>query len=70
MGMEKMMLRLQMLVPIPFLFFRNTSMPGSVSFDTRIDLAVGTTPKSCTIADLNADGKPDLLVANAASLIL
>ena len=47
--------------------FRNKSIPGGVAFDARTDIAVGSSPKACTIADLNADGKPELLVANAVS---
>lgn len=47
--------------------FRNKSIPGGVAFDARTDIAAGSSPKACTIADLNADGKPELLVANAAS---
>jgi len=45
--------------------FRNNSIPGSVAFDARADIAAGASPKACTIADLNADGKPELLVANS-----
>lgn len=46
--------------------FRNTSVAGTVNFAARADLPVGNVPKACTIADLNADGKPELLVANSS----
>ncbi len=45
----------------------NTTAPGttSPSFATQQTFAVGNTPESVTVADVNGDGKPDLIVANA-----
>jgi len=42
------------------------SPPGSPSlnFDTQRSFATGSTPTSVAIADMNIDGKPDLIVAN------
>ncbi len=41
--------------------FRNTSTVGSFSFSSRFDLNLTTTPSSPTFADLNGDGKTDLV---------
>ena len=43
---------------------RNTSTVGAVSFTTQIVYAGGTEPYSIAIGDLNADGKPDIAIAN------
>ncbi|HMJ48838.1 MAG TPA: T9SS type A sorting domain-containing protein, partial [Ferruginibacter sp.] len=45
---------------------RNTSTPGILSFAPKVDFATGGTPSSITIGHVDGDGKPDLLVANAA----
>jgi hypothetical protein len=45
---------------------RNTSTSGSISFEAKVDFAAGGTPFSVAIGDVDGDGKPDLLVANAA----
>lgn len=43
--------------------FRNLSLPGSISFATRIDLATETaTGRDCFITDMNGDTKLDLIV--------
>jgi hypothetical protein len=44
----------------------NTTAPGAVTptFANRVDFAVGNRPDSVAVADLNGDGKPDLVVAN------
>ncbi len=46
---------------------RNTATSGTItssSFAENIDFATGTGPYSVAIGDLDADGKPDLVVAN------
>ena len=43
---------------------RNTSTSGSVNFAARIDLAVGQQPGRVAIADIDGDGKADIVVAN------
>jgi hypothetical protein len=45
---------------------RNTTAPGAVapSFATQQTFATGNEPHSVTTADINGDGKPDLVVAN------
>jgi len=47
--------------------YRNTSTPGNISFDPRIDLTVGTNPYSVAIADLDGDGKADLAITTQGS---
>ncbi len=50
--------------------FRNTSTAGSIttaSFAAKVDFATGNRPEDVTIGDLDGDGKPDLVVANAFS---
>jgi hypothetical protein len=53
--------------------FLNNSTPGSIAFLNRSDLTTGldgySSPTSSAIADLDGDGKPDLVVANASSLV-
>ncbi|MBD0361141.1 MAG: VCBS repeat-containing protein, partial [Nitrososphaeraceae archaeon] len=46
---------------------RNTSIPGTLSFATKVDLSTGYNPTSVAISDLDGDGKPDLAVANAGT---
>ncbi len=40
------------------------SIIDTTSFATKVDFTVGTGPNALTIGDLNADGKPDIIVAN------
>ena len=50
--------------------FRNTSTSGSItanSFAAIVGLATGSGPHSVTIADLDGDGKPNLIVTNEGS---
>ncbi|HMS35417.1 MAG TPA: FG-GAP-like repeat-containing protein [Ignavibacteria bacterium] len=50
--------------------FRNTSTPGIInagSFAAKIDFATGSSPWSVSVNDINADGKPDLAIANNLS---
>lgn len=44
--------------------FRNTSVAGTISFEPKVDFAAGTTTSYLFIGDLDADGKPDIAVAN------
>jgi len=50
--------------------YRNTSTSGVIdasSFESAVDYGVGTSPLSVAIGDLDADGKPEVTVANYAS---
>ena len=50
--------------------YRNTSASGSIaagSFAPKVDFATEVQPRSVAIGDLDGDGKPDLVVANASS---
>ncbi len=44
--------------------FRGTGSTGSISFDTRADLATGSSPAECALGDYNGDGRPDIAIAN------
>ena len=46
---------------------RNTSTSGSVAFVAKVDFGTGTDPYDIAIGDLDADGQPDLAVANYGS---
>jgi hypothetical protein len=47
--------------------FRNTSTPGNLSFASRVDLSGGQGPFSVVIADLDADGKSEIIVTGQYS---
>jgi hypothetical protein len=49
---------------------RNTSTSGSVSFATKVDFGTGSSPFAVAVTDVDGDGKPDLVVANASSNII
>ncbi|MBL7693133.1 MAG: VCBS repeat-containing protein, partial [Flavipsychrobacter sp.] len=49
---------------------RNTSVPGSVSFATKVDFTAGTTPRILTSGDIDGDGKSDITVANSGGTTL
>lgn len=46
---------------------KNMSSPGTVAFSSRIDLETGASPFYISSADLDEDGKVDIIVANSAS---
>jgi hypothetical protein len=46
--------------------FRNTSMPGTISFASRVDFAAAGI-YDVAIADLDSDGKPDIAAVNASA---
>jgi hypothetical protein len=43
---------------------RNIGSSGTLNFATKVDFAVGTSPYSVAIGDIDGDGKPDLAVVN------
>jgi len=50
--------------------FRNTSASGSInsgSFAAKVDFATGVSPINVAIGDMDGDGRPDMVVANATS---
>lgn len=46
---------------------RNTSTPGVISLAPKVNFATGFTPFSVAIGDIDGDGKPELVVPNAAA---
>ncbi len=46
---------------------RNTSSPGSISFDAKVDFVTGATPCFVAIGDIDGDGKPDVIITNGLS---
>jgi hypothetical protein len=45
--------------------FKNTSASGNIQFASKVDSVSGTSPSGIAIADIDADGKQDLLTSNA-----
>jgi hypothetical protein len=45
----------------------NTSPVGNISFSVNMDFPTGTSPYGVSIADIDGDEKPDLVVANLSS---
>lgn len=45
----------------------NTSAGGTISFATKIDFNVSTTPNFIAIGDIDLDGRPDIIAANQGS---
>ncbi|MEY2916896.1 MAG: hypothetical protein RIS73_610, partial [Bacteroidota bacterium] len=45
----------------------NTSTPGNISFNSKVDFTVGNNPISISASDLDNDGKIDVIVANSGS---
>jgi hypothetical protein len=44
--------------------FQNTSSPGTVSMEAKIDIATDASPHDVVIGDFDGDGRPDLATAN------
>jgi FG-GAP-like repeat/FG-GAP repeat len=60
----------RLIASLPWLIFAATAFaqaPPSVSFVARADFLVGQAPSVVAVADLNSDGKPDVVVANRGS---
>ena len=47
--------------------FKNNCTPGVIAFSAKTDYNTGTSPQSIAFADINSDGKTDVLVANNGS---
>jgi FG-GAP-like repeat/IPT/TIG domain/FG-GAP repeat len=45
---------------------RNTSIPGTISFDTAISFLTGNFGKDLAVADLDGDGRPELITVNSS----
>src|SRR5205085_5316288 len=44
--------------------FRNLSTIGNITFATPVDFETGLSPFSVAMADLDGDGRPDIVTAN------
>src|SRR6185503_21385864 len=49
---------------------KNTTSNNVISFATRVDFTAGNSPRKVAVADLNEDGKPEILVVNSSSSTL
>jgi gliding motility-associated-like protein len=47
--------------------FHNKSTVGNVQFDNKVSLASGNKPQDIKIADIDGDGKPDIIATNSES---
>ncbi|MBY0435396.1 MAG: FG-GAP-like repeat-containing protein [Cyclobacteriaceae bacterium] len=47
--------------------YRNTSTPGTISFEPKVDFAAGVAPWRTAIIDIDGDGKPEIVVSNRFS---
>jgi hypothetical protein len=47
--------------------FRNTSAPGIISFDSKVDFTTGNNPRPVATGDMDGDGKTDLVIGNGGS---
>jgi hypothetical protein len=47
--------------------YRNTSTSGSISFATGVSYTSGSVARSAMVADINGDGKPDVVTSNISS---
>ena len=50
-------------------YFRNTSTPGLISFDSELDIVTKGVANAISIGDIDGDGKPDLVVTDITSNI-
>ncbi len=48
--------------------FRNTSTSGTIALSAKVDFTTSTAPFGLVAADMDADGKPDLVSANYSAL--
>lgn len=47
--------------------FKNTSQPGTITLDSKVDYKIGSGPAGITTEDWNGDGTPDIATINATS---
>lgn len=48
--------------------FRNNSTPGNLSLVSKLDFAMGDSPQNVAVGDLDADGKPELVVFSSGKI--
>lgn len=46
---------------------RNTRVGIAISYAPKLDYATGSSPRGVTVADIDLDGRPDIIVTNASS---